>query len=126
MRDLRLEERVIAGAAFFPPDFSPAYLKAAMVPLFETLEIAAAATFLTVILGLLLALYIGAHLPDASILYALLTSLRALPDLTLAIFCVIILGLGPAAGVVALTSRASQTSSRVTRCVPTQLCRHGD
>jgi phosphonate transport system permease protein len=88
---------------FFPPDFSSAYLKAAMVPLFETLEIAAAATFLTVILGLLLALYIGARLPGARILYVLLTSLRALPDLTLAIFCVIILGLGPAAGVVALT-----------------------
>src|SRR5258708_8841719 len=88
---------------FFPPDLSPVYLKAALVPLFETLEIAAAATFLALIIGLLVSLYIGARLPGARLLYALLASVRALPDLTLAIFCVIILGLGTAAGVAALT-----------------------
>src|SRR5258708_1456656 len=88
---------------FFPPDLSPAYLKAALVPLFETLEIAAAATFLAIIIGLLVSLYIGARLPGARVLYALLASVRALPDLTLAIFCVIVLGLGTAAGVAALT-----------------------
>src|SRR5258708_35881373 len=88
---------------FFPLDLSPVYLKAALVSLFETLEIAAAATFLALIIGLLVSLYIGARLPGARLLYALLASVRALPDLTLAIFCVIILGLGTAAGVAALT-----------------------
>src|SRR5258708_19871008 len=80
---------------FFPPDLSPAYLKAALVPLFETLEIAAAATFLAIIIGLLVSLYIGARLPGARVLYALLASVRALPDLTLPFFCVIFLALGP-------------------------------
>src|SRR5258708_30208664 len=88
---------------FFPPDLSPAYLKALGVPLLETLEIATAATFLAVVFGLLLGLYIGARLPGARLLYALLASLRAFPDLTLAIFCVIVLGLGTPAGVVALS-----------------------
>jgi phosphonate transport system permease protein len=88
---------------FFPPDLSPAYLKALLGPLLETLEIAAAATFLAVVFGLLFALYVGARLPGARLLYALLASLRAFPDLTLAIFCVIVLGLGTPAGVVALT-----------------------
>ncbi len=88
---------------FFPPDLSPAYLKALGLPLLETLEIAAAATFLAVLFGLVFSLYIGARLPGARLLYALLASLRAFPDLTLAIFCVIVLGLGTPAGVVALT-----------------------
>src|SRR5258708_17871912 len=88
---------------FFPPDLSPAYLKALGVPLLETLEIATAATFLAVVFGLVFSLYIGARLPGARLLYALLASLRAFPDLTLAIFCVIVLGLGTPAAVVALT-----------------------
>src|SRR5258708_5755831 len=88
---------------FFPPDLSPVYLKAALVPLFETLEIAAAATFLALIIGLLVSLYIGARLPGARRVYALLARVRALHELALAIFCVIVLGLGTAAGVAALT-----------------------
>jgi len=61
------------------------------------------ATFLAILIGLLVSLYVGARLPGARVLYALLASVRALPDLTLAIFCVIVLGLGTAAGVAALT-----------------------
>jgi phosphonate transport system permease protein len=87
---------------FYPPDLSTQYLKAAAVPLFETLQIAVAATFLAIVFGLLFALYIGARLPGARLLYALLACVRALPDLTLAIFCVILLGLGKPAGVAAL------------------------
>jgi phosphonate transport system permease protein len=88
---------------FFPPDLSLTYLKAVLLPVYETLEIAAAATFLAIIIGLLISLYIGARLPGARLLYAFLASVRAIPDLTLAIFCVIVLGLGTAAGVAALT-----------------------
>jgi len=87
---------------FFPPEHNPDYLKAALVPVFETIEIAVAATFLAVLFGLLISLYIGARLPGGRILYAGLASLRAVPDLTLAIFCVILLGLGRAAGTLAL------------------------
>ncbi|HEV2988817.1 MAG TPA: ABC transporter permease subunit [Candidatus Angelobacter sp.] len=85
-----------------PPDHTLSYLWSVRTPLFETLEIAAAAMLIAISLGLLLGLYIGARLPGARALYVLLTSFRAIPDLTLALLCVIAIGLGPAAGVVAL------------------------
>jgi phosphonate transport system permease protein len=88
---------------FFPPDLSFSYIRAEMVPLFETLEIAAGAMFLALMIGLLFSLIIGARLPGSRALYALLTSFRSIPDLTLAILCVVIVGLGPAAGTLALT-----------------------
>src|SRR5260370_33170920 len=88
---------------FFPPDLSPVYLKAALAPLFETLEIAAAATFLAIIIGLLVSLYIGWPLPGARVLYALLASVRALPRPTLAIFLGVVLGRATRARVGALT-----------------------
>ena len=97
-----LESAVSLLRQFFPPDLSPSYLKAALVPLFETLEMAAGAMFLALIAGLICSLIIGARLPGSRGLYALLTSLRSIPDLTLAILCVVLLGLGPAAGTLAL------------------------
>ncbi|MBZ5520722.1 MAG: ABC transporter permease subunit [Acidobacteriia bacterium] len=88
---------------FFPPELSVAYLRAVLPAVLETLEIAAAAACMAILLGLLASLYIGARLPGARLLYAGLASLRAVPDLTLAILCVILLGLGKAAGAMALT-----------------------
>ncbi|MGC2741792.1 MAG: ABC transporter permease subunit, partial [Candidatus Angelobacter sp.] len=87
---------------FCPPDLSFSYIRAEIAPLFETLEIAAGAMFLALIIGLLLSLIIGARLPGSRALYALLTSFRSIPDLTLAILCVVLVGLGPAAGTLAL------------------------
>ena len=87
---------------FSSPDLSFAYLKAVLPPVLETLEIAAGATFLAALAGLFIALYVGARLPGARLLYACLASVRAVPDLTLAILCVILLGLGKAAGTIAL------------------------
>lgn len=98
-----LDSAVSIVRQFFPPDLSLSYIRAAMVPLFETLEIAAGAMFLALIIGLLFSLVIGARLPGSRALYALLTSLRSIPDLTLAILCVVLVGLGPAAGTLALT-----------------------
>lgn len=88
---------------FFPPDLSPSYLKAALVPVQETLEMAAGAMLLAFIVGLIVSLIIGARLPGSRALYALLMALRSIPDLTLAILCVVLVGLGPAAGTLALT-----------------------
>lgn len=88
---------------FFPPDLSLSYIRAETAPLFETLEIAAGAMFLALIIGLVFSLIIGARLPGSRALYALLTSFRSIPDLTLAILCVVLVGLGPAAGTLALT-----------------------
>jgi phosphonate transport system permease protein len=97
-----LESIISILRQFFPPDLSPSYLWAMRTPLFETLEMAAAAMLIAISLGLVLGLFIGARLPGARALYALLTSFRAIPDLTLAILCVIVIGLGPAAGTLAL------------------------
>lgn len=98
-----IESAISLVRQFFPPDLSPSYLKAALVPLFETLEMAAGAMFLAITVGLVVSLIIGARLPGSRALYALLTSLRSIPDLTLAILCVVLIGLGPAAGTLALT-----------------------
>jgi len=98
-----LESAISLLRQFFPPDLSFSYLKAESMPLFETLEIAAGAIFLALIIGLLFSLIIGARLPGSRALYALLASFRSIPDLTLAILCVVLVGLGPAAGILALT-----------------------
>lgn len=98
-----LESVISLLRQFFPPDLSFSYLKAESMPLFETLEIAAGAIFLALIIGLLFSLIIGARLPGSRALYALLASFRSIPDLTLAILCVVLVGLGPAAGIMALT-----------------------
>jgi len=98
-----LESALSLLRQFFPPDLSFSYIRAESVPLFETLEIAAGAMFLALMLGLLLSLVIGARLPGSRALYALLTSFRSIPDLTLAILCVVLVGLGPEAGILALT-----------------------
>ena len=52
--------------------------------------------------GLPIAMLIGANTRGAGALYGLLSAVRAIPDLTLAILCVVIVGIGPAAGMVAL------------------------
>jgi phosphonate transport system permease protein len=98
-----LESTLSLLRQFFPPDLSFSYIRAEIPPLFETLEIAAGAMFLALIIGLLFSLIIGARLPGSRALYALLTSFRSIPDLTLAILCVVLVGLGPAAGTLALT-----------------------
>ncbi|HLJ85340.1 MAG TPA: ABC transporter permease subunit [Candidatus Angelobacter sp.] len=98
-----LESTLSTLRQFFPPEYSLQNLENVLTPIFETLKIAAASMLLVVSGGLSIALYIGASLPASRILYALLTSVRAIPDLTLAIFCVMLLGLGPAAGILALT-----------------------
>ncbi len=87
---------------FFPPDLSPSYLWTERVPLLETVEIAAGAMLFALVIGIALALIIGARLPGSRLLYSLLVALRSIPDLTLAILCVVIVGIGPGAGMLAI------------------------
>lgn len=108
-----LESALSLLRQFFPPDLSPSYLKAALVPLYETLEMAAGAILLAIIISLPLALVIGARLPGWRLLRSLLTSVRSIPDLTLAILCVVLIGLGPAAGTVALAVFYTATLGKV-------------
>src|SRR5437764_2470537 len=89
---------------FFPPDLSPSYLRAELAPVWQTAEIAAGGMLFALSFGLLLALIIGARLPGSRALYALLVAVRSIPDLTLAILCVVLVGLGPGAGLVAIAT----------------------
>src|SRR5260221_14366958 len=92
-----LESTVSLLRQFFPPDLSFSYIRAESVPLFETLEIAAGAMFLGLIIGFLFGLIIGARFPCSRGLYALLTSFRSIPGPTRALFCVLLVGPGPGA-----------------------------
>jgi phosphonate transport system permease protein len=87
---------------FFPPDFSPSFLWAERVPLLQTVEIAAGAMVFSISIGLVLALIIGARLPGSRVLYAALVTLRCIPDLTMAILFVVLVGIGPGAGMLAI------------------------
>src|SRR5260370_27532764 len=98
---------------FFPPDLSLSFLWAERVPLLETVEIAAGAMLFALTFGLLLALVIGARLPGSRLLYSLLVALRSIPDLTMAILCVVIVGLGPGAGILAIAIYYRTAMARV-------------
>ncbi len=88
---------------FFPPDYSWGYVKALLKePIPQTLEMAAGAMLFSGGVGLLVALYIGARLPGWRGLYGLLATVRAIPDLTMAILFVVVVGIGPPSGLLAL------------------------
>lgn len=87
---------------FFPPDLSWHYLKYLGVPVAQTIGMACAGMLLAVIVGTPLAVIVATRAPGARFVSWLLAALRAIPDLTLAILAVVLLGLGPAAGIAAL------------------------
>lgn len=87
---------------FFPPDLSPRYLQATLTPLGQTLEMAAGGIFMAVVVGLAAGIWVGAGLPGGRAVYTALGSIRSIPDLTLAILCVVLVGIGPPAGMLAL------------------------
>jgi phosphonate transport system permease protein len=90
---------------FFPPDYSRDYLLALLKgPVPETLEMAAGAMLFSATVGMLAALWIGAKLPGWRVLYGWLATVRAIPDLTLAILFVVIVGIGPPSGMLALAT----------------------
>lgn len=84
------------------PDLSLGYLSALIVPVIETLAIATGAMLIASVIGLPLGLIVATRAPGTRVLYELLAGLRAIPDLTLAILCVIVFGIGPSAGLIAL------------------------
>ena len=88
--------------SFFPPDLSLHYLAALGEPAAESIGMTAGAMLIAYGLSLPLGLYVGARAPGAGAIAATLSGLRAIPDLTLAIFCVIFVGIGPGAGMIAM------------------------
>jgi len=93
---------ILGGFAAFVPDLSPGYLAALLVPIAQTLGMAAGGMLIACLLGLPLGLVVATRAPGTRLLYQLLAGLRAIPDLTLAILCVVVFGIGPAAGLFAL------------------------
>ncbi|HEY6233926.1 MAG TPA: hypothetical protein VIW69_02330 [Candidatus Elarobacter sp.] len=97
--------------SFFPPELSPHYLSALLRPIAETIGMAAAGMLVAFALGVPLAVAIATRAPGHRLIVAALSSLRAIPDLTLAILAVVVLGLGPAAGIAALAVFYTQPAS---------------
>src|SRR3984885_9421327 len=87
---------------FFPPELSASYLKAALTPLEQTIAMAAGGILVAVVVGMITGIWVGAGLPGNRWIYAALASVRSIPDLTLGILCVVVVGIGPAAGMLAL------------------------
>ena len=90
-------------AAFFPPYVKWSYLAALLAePVPQTLGMAFGGSLIALTVGLVLSIWIAAELPGSRLVYAASTLLRSVPDLTLAILCVIGVGIGPGAGMVSL------------------------
>lgn len=87
---------------FFPPDLSLHYLRAELPAVLQTVEIAAAGTFLAIIAGLLVGIWVGARLPGAGVVYGSLIVVRSFPDIVLALLCVVMFGVGSGPGMVAI------------------------
>jgi phosphonate transport system permease protein len=88
--------------AFFPPELGPHYLLALAGPVLETIGLAVGAMFAAFLVSLPLGVIAALDLRGARVVLAALGAVRAVPDLTLAIFCVVLFGVGPGAGLVAL------------------------
>jgi phosphonate transport system permease protein len=88
---------------FFPPDLSWHYLSYLGTPIAETLGMAAGSIFIAMVIAIPLSLVIGTRMPGSRFLYMFLAAIRSIPDLTLAIFCIILVGIGRGAGFVTLT-----------------------
>jgi len=89
-------------SSFFPPVLTPSYLLALLPVLLETLGLAVGAMFVAFTISLPLGIAAGLRLPGTGGLLAALAAVRAIPDLTMAILCVILFGVGPGAGLLAL------------------------
>lgn len=73
-----------------------------LIPIAQTIGMACAGMVVALALGIPLAILIATRAPGYRFLSNALSGLRAIPDLTLAILAVVLLGLGPAAGIAAL------------------------
>ncbi len=87
---------------FFPPDLSPHYLRAELPAVLQTVEIAAAGVLLALIAGLAIGTWVGARMPGSYALYAALIAVRSIPDIVLALLCVVLFGIGSGPGMIAL------------------------
>lgn len=98
--------------ALFTPDLSPAYLADLAGPVAETLALTLAAVSVAVVAGTMLALVSALDGWPGRTLASLATAFRAVPDLTLAVLCVVLFGLGSGAALVALALYYTATAAK--------------
>ena len=89
-------------AQFFPPDHSWSYLKYLGEPILQTIAMGVGSIFIAALIAFPLGVIIGTKMPGWRIVYAALAAVRSIPDLTMAILCVVIVGIGLGAGLIAL------------------------
>ena len=87
---------------FFPPDLSLHYLRAELPAVLQTVEIAASGILLALIFGLTVGIWVGAKLPGRRLLYTSLIVIRSVPDIVLALLCVVMFGVGTGPGTIAI------------------------
>jgi phosphonate transport system permease protein len=100
-------------SSFFPPVLAPDYLLALAGPVLETLGLTFGAMLVAFAVSLPLAVAAGLRLPGSRAMLAGLAAVRSIPDLTLAILCVILFGVGPGAGLVALAIYYSAAVAKI-------------
>jgi phosphonate transport system permease protein len=108
--------------SFFPPVLTQSYLLALVEPVIETIGLAVGAIFVAFCVSIPLAVATALRLRGARTLLAMLAAWRSIPDLTLAILCVILFGVGPGAGLLALalyyTAVVSKMFADILRTAP--------
>jgi len=100
-------------AEFWPPDFSPAFLARLLPAAWETLAMSALGTLLAAGLGLLIALPAASAGLGRGAARALLNALRSIPELVWAALLIILAGLGPFAGTLALAVHTAGVLGRL-------------
>jgi phosphonate transport system permease protein len=100
-------------APFFHPDLTLSYILALLPPMLSTLGLALGAMTLAFLLSIPFATLIAIRVPGWRLFSTLLAVVRAIPDLTMAILCVILFGIGTGAAVVALAIYYTATVTRV-------------
>ncbi len=103
---------------FFPPDTSPAFLRAVGRATWETFAMSALGTLLAIVVGGLLALpasrsHAGDRARMRSLMRLILNALRAVPELVWASLLLIAAGLGPFAGTLALAVHTAGVLGRL-------------
>lgn len=96
----------IAVGRLWPPSLAPEKWEATALALLETVQIAFAATLIAVVFSLLIGTFAARNLAPNPVVRGgarfLLVVIRGLPELLLALFFIILTGLGPGAAVLAL------------------------
>ena len=88
--------------SFLPPVLTSSYLLALVEPVVATIGLAVGAMFLAFCISIPLGVAAGLRLRGTRMVLTVLGAWRAIPDLTLAILCVILFGVGPGAGLLAI------------------------